>query len=85
MTARDGPAPEWHVLPAEEVLGRLESRAEGLPEAEAAARLVSVGRNILPEPSVSSKLVVFLRQLRSPLIYVLMAASVVSLSVALPM
>lgn len=80
MTARDGSAAEWHALRAEEALARLQSRREGLSEAEAAARLVSVGRNILPEPSVSSKLAVFLRQFRSPLIYVLMAASVVSLA-----
>jgi len=39
-----------------------------------------VGRNTLPEPAVSSLLVVFLSQFRSALIYVLLAASLVSLA-----
>lgn len=80
MTARDDVAPVWHALPGQEVLRRLDSRPEGLSDAEAAARLDAVGRNTLPEPAVSSLLVVFLSQFRSALIYVLLAASLVSLA-----
>ncbi|MDP1737560.1 MAG: HAD-IC family P-type ATPase [Caulobacter sp.] len=80
MTLRDESAPAWHALPGEEALRRLESRPEGLSDAEVTARLEAQGRNVLPEPAVSSQLVVLLRQFKSPLIYILLAASVVSLA-----
>lgn len=80
MTFHDESAPAWHALPGQEALHRLDSRPEGLSDAEAAARLDAQGRNVLPEPVVSSRVAVFLRQFRSPLIYILLAASGVSLA-----
>jgi magnesium-transporting ATPase (P-type) len=53
--------------------------ARGLTEAEAAARLRSDGLNVLPTPQPARPVVVFLRQFRSPLVYVLLAAAVLSL------
>jgi len=55
------------------------ARHEGLSEAEAAARLAQFGPNTLPEPQPPSLLVIFLRQFLSPLIYILLAAALVSL------
>lgn len=80
MTAQRQTPPAWHALPGPEVMHRLESRPEGLSDAEAAARLEAHGRNVLPEPRATSRLVVFLRQFRNPLVYVLLAASGVSLA-----
>ncbi|WP_159593741.1 cation-translocating P-type ATPase [Chelativorans xinjiangense] len=54
----------------------------GLSEAEAAARLARFGRNTLPEPQSPSLLVVFLRQFLSPLIYILLAAALISLALS---
>jgi Ca2+-transporting ATPase len=53
--------------------------APGLGASEAAARLARHGPNALPEARPPSLVVVFLRQFLSPLIYILLAASVVSL------
>ncbi|MGE0660628.1 MAG: cation-translocating P-type ATPase [Reyranellaceae bacterium] len=55
------------------------SQASGLGATEAAARLARYGPNALPEARPPSLVVVFLRQFLSPLIYILLAASVVSL------
>ncbi|MCR4264743.1 HAD-IC family P-type ATPase [Nitratireductor sp. ZSWI3] len=54
----------------------------GLSEAEAAARLARFGPNTLPEPRPPSLLAVFLRQFLSPLIYILLAAALVSLALS---
>ena len=52
---------------------------EGLTATEARARLEEYGPNTLPEPRPPSIAAVFLRQFLSPLIYILLAAAVVSL------
>ncbi len=54
----------------------------GLTRAEAAARLVTYGRNELPRPRPPSAGAVLLRQFRSPLIYVLIVAGIVALALA---
>ncbi|MDF2180183.1 HAD-IC family P-type ATPase [Aliiglaciecola sp. CAU 1673] len=50
----------------------------GLSSQEAQARLAKYGENRLPEPKETSALVIFIRQFKSPFIYVLFAAAVVS-------
>ena len=50
----------------------------GLKQEEADARLTQIGPNSLPEPRTPSLLATFLRQFRSPLIYILLAATLVS-------
>ena len=77
---REGPAAP-HALPGEEVLASLKSSRHGLSTAEAAARLETVGPNRLPQPRPPGMGVVFLRQFASPLIYVLMAAALLSLAI----
>lgn len=68
-------------LQSRDILGN-ENRPRGLTSAEAAARLAEYGENLLPAPATPSLLVVFLRQFRSPLIYILLLAAVVSLMVS---
>lgn len=51
---------------------------QGLSSHEAQARLTRYGENRLPEPKETSILVIFLRQFKSPFIYVLLLAAVVS-------
>ncbi|SDK18490.1 cation-translocating P-type ATPase [Microbulbifer yueqingensis] len=71
----------WHCLPPEEVASRLDSGASGLAAGEVEERRRRVGRNTLPPPSLPGFPRLFLRQFVSPLIYVLVAAMLVSLSV----
>ncbi|WP_198389925.1 cation-translocating P-type ATPase [Sinorhizobium meliloti] len=52
----------------------------GLGQKEAEVRLTQFGPNMLPEPQASSLSATFLRQFRSPLIYILLAATLVSLA-----
>lgn len=79
MTEPRSDSPAWHALSADDVLQRLVSAPEGLTDAEAAARLDTGGRNVLPEAKAAPWPLVFLRQFRNPLIYVLLAACLVSL------
>ena len=53
-------------------------QAQGLSSIEAEKRLASYGPNILPEQQANSILLVFLSQFKSPFIYVLLIAAVVS-------
>ncbi len=70
---------DWHAEPLAQVLTRLHTSAHGLSQSEAAARLQSYGRNTLPHPAPPGIGQVFLRQFASPLIYVLLAAALLSL------
>lgn len=69
-----------HATAAGQVLAALGTGPRGLATDEAAARLVSFGPNSLPRPTPPSLAAVFARQFKSPLIYVLIAAGVVALS-----
>ena len=69
-------APAWHAMPCPQVIDRLQSDGgRGLGQAAAAARLAAGGRNRLPAPQPDAPVVVLLRQLRSPLVYVLLLAA----------
>ncbi len=79
-TARVGQAPaDWQALPTQATLARLEASAAGLTNVEAALRLQRAGPNLLPTTAPPSALQVGLRQLKSPLIYVLLAAALASM------
>ncbi len=77
--------PHWvrplhpHALAVDAALEALRSGPHGLSHAEAASRLARFGRNALPRARPPTLAVIFLRQFASPLIYVLLAAAVVSL------
>src|SRR3989339_1598186 len=67
----------WHTKAIPEILDALHSLEHGLTTEEATGRLKEHGLNKLPEGKVDSLLVIFLRQFQSPLIYILLAASMI--------
>lgn len=71
-----------HALDAKTVLDGLQSSPAGLTRGEAKLRLEKYGPNTLPSAKPPTLLGMFLRQFLSPLIYVLLAAAVVSLVLA---
>ncbi|MGZ4903796.1 MAG: cation-translocating P-type ATPase [Halobacteriota archaeon] len=73
LTARD-----WQETSIDEALALLQSDAGGLASDEVERRLRIVGPNTLPEEPRPSRVLVFLRQFNSPLIYILLIASVIS-------
>lgn len=83
-SSHSGPAPVlWHALPAGEVLAQLAcDPVLGLGAAEVEKRRASEGANALPEPPRRSMLAVFVRQFKSPLIYILFAAAVLAVAMA---
>ena len=70
----------WHSLSGEEALRRNNSRPEGLRKEEVEERIKEYGPNTLPSRQPPTVLQVFLRQFLSPLIYVLLAAAVISIA-----
>ena len=83
MTAKADPplrhawpqASDWHALPRAAVLERLAATETGLDDSEVRTRLERCGPNQLPAAVPPSPAQIALRQLRSPLIYVLLAAA----------
>jgi magnesium-transporting ATPase (P-type) len=73
----DGKA--WHTIPPQVALSSLDTSETGLREEEARKRLEACGANTLPSRKVATLGGVFLHQFKSPLIYILMLAGVVSL------
>ncbi len=65
----------------EQLLAALQSDRAGLTRAEVAARLEHYGPNALPSKPPPGLLEVFIGQFKSPLIYVLLAAAVVSVGI----
>ena len=63
-----------------DVLARLGASEAGLPPGEVAARQAKFGPNALPERRRSSGIRVFLRQFKSPLIYLLLVAAAIALA-----
>ena len=72
-------APRWHALEAEEVFDRIESAPEGLSSGEAERRLAAYGPNRLRQVGRRSNWSLLLSQFKNVLIYVLLAASAVTL------
>ncbi len=68
----------WHQLPTDEALAAWQSTVDGLSAEEAARRLASHGPNRLTPPSKRGPLMRFLLQFHNVLIYVLLAAAVVT-------
>ncbi|MGZ5053742.1 MAG: HAD-IC family P-type ATPase [Methylobacter sp.] len=68
----------WHSQPAEEVLAQLASTLEGLSSQEAARRLAANGPNELKESNPISPLQIALAQFKSLIIWILIAAGVIS-------
>ena len=68
----------WHQLPADEALAAQQTSPAGLSPAEAARRLASHGPNRLTPPSRRGPLMRFLLQFHNVLIYVLLAAALIT-------
>ena len=68
----------WYNLTVEQTLQALRTVRPGLSEVEAQERLLQYGPNILKPKKKASPVVLFLRQFLSPLIYVLLAAAIIS-------
>ena len=60
----------WHSYELDTVLEKLNTRVSGLTDKEAKERLALYGYNELEEKKKESYLQVFLRQFKSPIIYV---------------
>ncbi len=70
----------WHTYSTEEVCRYWSSNSQnGLSEEEAQKRSHDWGPNQLPEPEPDTLLQIFLRQFKSPLIYLLLVAAVIVL------
>jgi len=68
---------KWHTLEVSEIFKILGSGEHGLRDQEVEHRLKQHGSNKLPESKVDSVVLIFLRQFQSPLIYILLAASLI--------
>ena len=81
MSTQDQPEtahPLWHAMPADEALSDLDSSPSGLSSETAARRLDEYGPNRLPEAQQRSALMRLLAQFHNVLIYVLLAAALVT-------
>ncbi|MBI2551813.1 HAD-IC family P-type ATPase [Candidatus Uhrbacteria bacterium] len=67
----------WHALKMEDVLKEVSTSKHGLTEEEARARIAKYGPNVLPEDQRPSRVAIFVRQLKSPLVYVLLIAALI--------
>ncbi|MBX3732868.1 MAG: cation-translocating P-type ATPase [Verrucomicrobiae bacterium] len=77
-TASEPKGKAWHSQSAEEVLAYFGSTATGLPAQEAAQRLAANGSNELKEGKRISSWQIFLSQFKSLIIWILIAAGVIS-------
>ncbi len=71
----------WHALPEERVLSLLASSSSGLSAGEIRARIDTFGNNTLPTKKPVALWEVILRQFKSPLIYILLIAALVSFGI----
>ena len=72
-------APRWHAQTADEVFTRLETTRSGLDDEDVARRLARFGPNRLTPPKPTPATQILLDQLRSVVVILLIAATVVSL------
>lgn len=70
----------WHSYPIESVVRKLKTNIEsGISEKEARERQKIFGKNILPQEKPISKSKIIIDQFRNPLVYILLAAGIVTL------
>ncbi len=67
-------------LPIHECLNILETSREGLSEEEAKKRTLVFGKNSIPEKSKTTKTKILINQLKSPLIFILFIAGIITLA-----
>jgi len=69
----------WHSFSIEKTLQELKSRPTGLTEKEVKERAKKFGLNKFPEEKPFSRIKLFLKQFKSPLIYILLIAGIITL------
>ena len=67
----------WYKKKIQDIYSELKSGENGLTQNEAEERLKKYGPNKLPDAKVDGVFIIFLRQFKSPLIYVLVIASII--------
>lgn len=67
---------KWHAMPIEDIFKNLKSSAEGLSSKSAEKHLIQFGKNELPKPPRNSAWEILWRQIKSPLIFLLLIAAV---------
>lgn len=70
---------QWSEESPEQVLDMLTTHKEGLSQKEASERLEIYGPNSLPEASKDSLITIFIRQFKSPLLYILIIAALIAM------
>lgn len=81
MTHRNTMTKPVHSRHIDEMFALLSSSRHGLTHDESLARLERYGPNLLPQPKPPSLATLFIRQFASPLIYILIAAALLSMVV----
>jgi cation-transporting ATPase F len=71
----------WYVVSPESALSELETSHNGLSDEEADSRLQKYGPNRIESTGETSSWMILLHQLTSPLIYILLAAMVITLAI----
>ncbi|MCW5965995.1 MAG: HAD-IC family P-type ATPase [Bryobacterales bacterium] len=79
VSPNDSATQPWHAMPEAEVLSALKTSRQGLQAENVVLLQQRYGRNVLPERKPPTGIEIFLRQMASPLIYILIAAGVVAL------
>jgi Ca2+-transporting ATPase len=72
---------EYYLLPEKEVLAELKASEKGLSSADAAERLKVYGPNQIREAERVHPIIIFLGQFKNPMVWILLAAMVISLVV----
>ncbi len=71
----------WHALPEERVYSLLASSSQGLDTGDVRQRSQIFGKNTLPTKKPPTLWEIILRQIKSPLIYILMIAALISFGI----
>ncbi len=69
---------KWHLVTYDKVLEMLNTSSEGLSSAEAAKRQKELGLNILQSQGGESAFKILLRQFLNPLLFILIAATILA-------
>ena len=81
QSALGGAERAWHSVSSDEALALLRVDEAGLDSDEVEVRRAAFGLNVLPRRERVSVLAIYLRQFKSPLVYLLLIAAAVSLGV----
>ena len=81
MPQEEEQAPAWHTLPSNDVLAELHTSLHGLHLQDVTTLQNTYGLNKLPKKTQEKWYIIFLRQFKDPLIYILIVAGLISIFV----